>query len=336
VGTVAAEALYRWLERGGRGGTFLIQGEEEFLKEEAVGTLIRHHLDPATRDFNLDQLRGQGLDPETLASIAQTPPMMSEWRVVVVRDAQQLASNARLRSVVESLTDREIPGLALVLATSSGDISKSKYQKMLERRAQTVTFAALPAADVPGWLMDRAADAGIEMLPAAARALAAASASGLGVLTQELAKLIAFVGERRRIEATDVTALVGAVPRQNRWDWFDLVGDAKFAEARAGLPILLDGSETGVGLLIGLGTHFLRLGVAVAGGDRALEAALPNHQRWLASRIKRQARKWSRPAIDGALADLLRADRLLKSASLRDRHVMDELLLRMQTAQAAA
>jgi DNA polymerase-3 subunit delta len=336
VGKVAAGALYRWLERGGRGGTFLIQGDEDYLKEEAVGALIRHHLDPATRDFNLDQLRGQGLDPETLASIAQTPPMMSEWRVVVVRDSQYLASNARLRSVVEALTDREIPGLALVLATSTGDISKSKFQKSLERRAQTVTFATLPAADVPGWLMDRAAEAGVEMEPAAARTLAAASDAGLGVLVQELAKLVEFAGERRRIAKSDVTALVGAVPRQNRWDWFDLVGDAKFAEARAGLPILLDGSETGVGLLIGLGTHFLRLGVAVAGGEAALQAALPGHQRWLASRLKRQARKWSRNAIDGALADLLRADRLLKSASLRDRHVMDELLLRLQTAQAAA
>lgn len=336
MSTVSAEALYRWLERGGRGGTFLIQGAEDYLKEEAVQALIRHHLDPATRDFNLDQLRGQGLDPETLASIAQTPPMMSEWRVVVVRDSQQLASNARLRSVMESLTEREIPGLALVLATSTDDISRAKFQKTLERRAQTVTFAATSAADVPGWLMDRAGEAGVKLEPAAARALASASGGGLGVLVQELAKLIEFVGDRRRIETADVTALVDAVPRQNRWDWFDLVADTKFTEARAGLPVLLDGSETGVGLLIGLGTHFLRLGVAIAGGDRALESALPKHQRWLASRLKRQARKWSRPVLDGALADLLRADRLLKSASLRDRHVLDELLLRLQSAQAAA
>jgi DNA polymerase-3 subunit delta len=333
VGTVTAEALHRWLKKGGRGGTFLIQGDEDYLKEEAVGALIRAHLDPGTRDFNLDQLRGQGLDPETLASIAQTPPLMSEWRVLVVRDSQQLAANARLRSVMELLTAREIPGLALVLVTSTGEISKANFQKTLERRAHTVTFASLPMADVPGWLMERAGETGVKLEPEAARALAA-TGSGLGVLVQELAKLIEFVGERHRIATADVTGLVGAVPRQNRWDWFDLVAEARFAEARAGLPILLDGSESGVGLLIGLGTHFLRLGVAIAGGD--LESALPNHQRWLASRLQRQARKWSRPTLDGALADLLRADRLLKSASLGDRHVMDELLLRLQGAQAAA
>ena len=319
-----------------RGGVFLIQGDEEFLKDQAVQALVRAHLDPATRDFNFDQLRGQGLDPETLASICQTPPMLSEWRVVVVRDSQHLAANARLRAVVESMLARKIPGLALVLETSTGDISKSQFQKRLEQTATTVTFAGLSAADVPGWLMEHAAEVGVDLEPAAARAMASLTGAGLGVLTQELAKLIEFVGERRRIRLPDVERLVGAVPRQDRWTWFDLVADARFAEARAGLPILLDGSETGVGLVIGLGTHMLRLGVVVSGGDRALESILPKHQKWLAGKYKRQARKWTARTIDAAIADLLRADRLLKSASLDERLVVDEALLRMQTERAAA
>jgi DNA polymerase-3 subunit delta len=336
VGSVTAEALFRSLERGGRGGTWLLLGDEEYLKEEAVQALIAAHLEPATRDFNLDQLRAQGLDPETLASICQTPPLLSDWRVVVVRDAQHLAANARLRSVIEQLTGRPVPGLALILETSTGEKSASKFQEKLERDASTIRFMALAAADVPGWLMERAVEAGIEIDPAAARAMAAISGAGLGVLKQELAKLIDFVGDRRRIGTDDVARLVGGLPRQDRWAWFDLVGEARFTEARAGLPILLDAGESGVGLLIALGTHMLRIGLALTGDDQALGSVLGRNQAWLASRFKRQAGKWSCAAVDTAIADLLRADRLLKTAPLDAHHVLDELLFRMQQAQSAA
>ena len=128
----------------------------------------------------------------------------------------------------------------------------------------------------------------------------------------------------------DVQAAVGGIPRQNRWEWFDMVGERRFSEARATLSTLLDSGETGVGLVIGMGTHLLRLGIVAHGGERALENALPSYQRWLASRRARQAGKWRAADLDGALEDLLRADRLLKSTNLGDRAILEELILRFQ------
>jgi DNA polymerase III subunit delta len=285
------DKLTRALESGRRGGVFFLFGDEEYLKEEAAAAIVAAHLDPATRDFNYDQLRGADLEPETLASIASTPPMMAEYRVLVVREAQALAANARMRGAVEALLDRRTPDLALVLVATLPDKSKAQFYERLKRDAVAVEFPPLGAADLPGWLADRARQQGLEMDTAAARALAA-TGSDLGVLVQELAKLANFAGDRTRITKDDVAAVVGAVPRQNRWDWFDLVADARFAEARAGLVVLLESGESGVGLVIGLGTQFLRLGVATAGGERALGAALPPHQRWLAGRIAKQARRW--------------------------------------------
>src|SRR5690606_18818113 len=115
-----------------------------------------------------------------------------------------------------------------------------------------------------------------------------------------------------------------------------LVGEAKFERARAAIPVLFDTGESGVGLVIGLGTQFLRLALVAAGGKQALEAELPHHQRWLAGRLAGQARRWSRDALDAALDDLLRADRLLKSASLGDEQVIEELLLRLQSRREAS
>jgi DNA polymerase III delta subunit len=165
----------------------------------------------------------------------------------------------------------------------------------------------------------------------AARAMSAAIGAELGILIQELRKLYAYVQQRKSITLDDVQAAVGGIPRQNRWEWFDMVGDRRFSDARAALPILLDSGETGVGLVIGIGTHLLRLGIAAHVGERALENALPQYQRWLASRLARQATKWRAPDLDVALEDLLRADRLLKSTNLGDRAILEELILRFQS-----
>ena len=328
------EVLERELAAGRRGGVFFLFGEDEYGKEEAVAALVAAHLDPATRDFNFDQLRGSEIGEETLASAIATPPLMAEWRVVLVREAQALASSARMRGIIEGVLARPVAGLALILVATIPDQSKAQFYQRLRKDAVAVEFPALAPADVPGVLMERAARLGFALDADAARELAEAIGPDLGVLMAELGKLRDYAAGRTRVGVEDVRAVTGRIERQNRWAWFDLVGGRRFAEARAALPALFDAGETGVGLLLGLGTQFLRLALAAAGGESALQAELPPNQRWLASRLVRQARSWTLPALDAALEDLLRADRLLKSAPLSDRHVIEELLLRLEARAA--
>jgi DNA polymerase III delta subunit len=89
-------------------------------------------------------------------------------------------------------------------------------------------------------------------------------------------------------------------------------------------------------LVIGLSTHLLRLGIAVEQGPRGLEEALPPHQRWLAKRMKDQARKWSMPEIDGALRGLLDVDRLVKASPHTEEHFLEAWLLAQRVAAEAA
>lgn len=327
---VSYERVRRGLRNEPPGGIYFLFGDDAFLKREAADVIVAAHLDPGTRDFNFDDLRGGAVKTETLASVFATPPMMAERRVVVVRDVQELAGSSRARGVIESLFEREVPGLVVVLVADIPSGSRAKFYRVLKREAYAVELSSPDADDAPGWLVDRARAEGLEMDAAAARAVAAAVGTELGVLVHELAKLRDYAAPRTKITTADVEAVVGHVPRQNRWAWFDTVGSAKFAEARAALPVLLDGGESGVGLVLGLGTHFLRLGIAVTGGSRALESALGRRFGWLASRLVAQARRWTPATIDAALDDLLRADRLLKSSALGEAAVLEELLLRLE------
>lgn len=319
------------------GGVFYLHGEDHFRKEATVRALVDAHLDPATRDFNFDPLRGTEVDGETLSSVLATPPMMAEWRVVVLREVEGLASTKKARDELVAVAKSPPPGLALIMSCTVPSGSKAKFYRELAKHGRSVEFRAIGEADVPGWLMSRAEEAhGVELDADAARALGGAIGTDLGVLSQELEKLAHFVGDRRRIAVADIEAAGTRLPSEDRWRWFDLVGERRFEEARRALPVLLGQSETGVGLVIGLTTHFLRLGIAAQKGPRGLEAALPRHQKWLASRIAEQARDWSLGEVDDALAGLLDVDRLLKASPHTDEHFLESWLLGLRVRAEAA
>jgi len=320
-----------------RGGAFYLHGEDEFRKEEVLRALVDLHLDPSTKDFNLDPLRGTEVDAETLASMLGTPPMMAEWRVVVLREVEGLASSARMREILLQTVSSPPPGLALIMSCTPPQGSKARFYRDLAKAARSVEFQPFTAADVPGWILARAREQhGVEVEPAAAQALGAAIGTNLGILARELEKLADYVGERRTLTIADVEATGTRLPSQDRWRWFDLVGERRFDEALDTLPVLIGQAESGVGLVIGLTTHLLRVGVVVAEGPRALQAALPRHQQWLARPLVGQSKRWTIPELDLALEGLVRVDRLLKSSPLPDEHLLAEWLLGLMVRRRAA
>lgn len=320
-----------------RGGVFYLHGDDDFRKEEVVRALVDAHLDPATRDFNFDPLRGTEVDPETLASVIATPPMMAEWRVVVVREVEGLASSSRAREILLDAAAHPAPGLALVLSCTVPQGSKAKFYKDLEKAARSLEFQPITAGDVPGWLMARSkAGFGVELDEDAAQALGTAVGPDLGILTRELEKLADYVAGRERITMADVEAAGTRIPTQDRWRWFDLVGEKRLEEALASLGVLFAQGETGVSLVIALTMHFLRMGVVAERGPSALVETLPGHQAWLAKKLVIQARCWTPAEIDAALGGLLRVDRLLKSAPISEEHLLEEWLLALLARRAAA
>ena len=66
---------------------YLLCGEESFLIEGTLKQMLDHLLTPETRDFNLSFLEGTDVTTQEILSQADTYPVMSDWRVVVVRDA---------------------------------------------------------------------------------------------------------------------------------------------------------------------------------------------------------------------------------------------------------
>jgi DNA polymerase-3 subunit delta len=319
------------------GGVFYLHGEDEFRKEEAVRALVTAHLDPATRDFNHDSLRGSEVSQEQLASVLGTPPMMATWRVVVLRETEALAGSPRARDRLLEVVANPPEGLALVLSCTVPAGSSAKFYRELARLGRSQEFGTVDAGDLPGWLVDRAALAhGITLEEEAARALAAGIGAELGLLDIELRKLAGMVDPGGTVALEQVRAAGTRIPRQDRWGWFDLVAERRTDRALVGLRILLDHGESGVGLVIGLATHFLRMGVVKSSGPAALERVLPPRQGWLARKYAAQARHWREEELREAVEGLLRTDRLLKAAGFSDLHLLEAWLLEQSHRTEAA
>jgi DNA polymerase-3 subunit delta len=320
-----------------RGGVFFLYGEDRFRKEEQAKVLVAHHLDPATRDFNFDPLRGSEVTVENLASVLATPPMMAEWRVVLVREVEALASSSRSRDALMEVVKNPPPGLALILVATIPKGSQAKFYKDIIRLARSVEYREVSPHDLPGWVLDRARRRhGREFSEEAARALAAGVGTDLGALAQEVEKLANLVEDGEIIGIEAVREAGTQVPTEDRWLWMDRVGRREFTDALRGMEILFGQGESGVWLTTGLATHLIRVALAKAGGKAALDASLPRHQKFLIPKLLNQTKGWSAEGLEEAIMGLRRVDRLLKSSSLPDDQVMEEWLLGVMAREGAA
>ena len=244
---------------------------------------------------------------------------------------------ARARDLVLGLAGSPPPDLALILTARIPSGSKAKFYTQLKKVAQSAEFSAITADDAPGWLMGQAqARFGMTIEPDAAGLSPTGSEPISESCRGSWRSWRASPAEGERITIEHVRTAGSALPEQDRWHWFDLVGGRKFDEALLGLRILLAQGESGVGLTVGLATHLLRIGIAVEQGQAALEQVLPPHQKWLSRQIARQADGWSSAAIREGILGLLRVDRLLKASSLSDEHHLEEWLLTVMTFEEAA
>lgn len=66
---------------------YLFCGEESYFIENTLKQMLDELLEPTTRDFNLNFLDGVAVSVRDILSAVEVYPVMSDWRVVVVRES---------------------------------------------------------------------------------------------------------------------------------------------------------------------------------------------------------------------------------------------------------
>ncbi|MEK7403322.1 MAG: DNA polymerase III subunit delta [Gemmatimonadota bacterium] len=299
-------------------------GEDEYQKDEGLRRLVDAAVDPATRDFNLDQRRGSELDAAGVSSLVGVPPMMAERRVVVIRDVTGLKKDARL--ALERYLDSP-SSETLVIMTAPAE---AKDDKGLSTRAVAVEFKSPNDNQVSKWLQARASEAGATITPGAVSLLHQAVGADLAQMSVELNKLMSYCGSKPIDEAA-VSTIVGVQAEETLSHLLDAVADRDMSAALALItPVLTHTKTSAVYIVMALTTQMLALsaaqsrGVAKARLAGEFWALLKSGGSNLVGRPWGEAvsawtkysDKWSGADLDHALAALLQADLALKGSKV--------------------
>lgn len=315
---------------------YYLHGEEEFRKEDAIRYVIDHAVDPATRDFNLDQRKGAELGGETLASLLAMPPMMAERRVVVIRDVTGLRKDAR--SALEKYLHSPAPDLLLLL-TAPAD---AKVDKTLSQVATPVEFDAMPGSQIPKWITSRVEKLGARITVDATAFLQNAVGTDLSQLATEIDKLVSYAGGAAEIDEEAVASVVGVRREETLGHLLDAVALRDVPRALTALSgVLQQPKTTAVYVVMTLTTQMLALALGKARGAKSsfdyvqiLKSGTSNvvGRTWgeATGVWARAASKWSVAELDHALQVLLNADIALKQSRVSsEEQVMATAILSM-------
>ncbi|RMF66077.1 MAG: DNA polymerase III subunit delta [Calditrichaeota bacterium] len=309
---------------------YLLSGAERYLVEECLNALLDVVVDPATRDFNLDVFYGGETDAGKIIEAANAYPMLSDVRAVVVKDVQKL-SQPHLEYLAKYLQNPS-PTTRLVLINTKGG-ALGKGLSKLKSRAVFVELKPLYDSQVPAWVQAHLKKFGIEISQKACLALQARVGNELGVLANELEKIMLNLDGRTRIEEDDVHKLVGLSRSYSIFNLNDAVGSRDLATSLRILNRMLESGESPTGILAMFTRHFVNLAkvkAAMAGGKSAEEiSALTGIPGYFVQKTKTMAAKFSAEQLQQIFESLLAADLALKTSSQPPEIALQTLLVRI-------
>ncbi|HEX4948758.1 MAG TPA: DNA polymerase III subunit delta [Blastocatellia bacterium] len=197
----------RKLQSGKFAPMYLLEGSENFLREQARRKLIDAVVDEALRDFNVSEISvAKGNLDEALA-IARQYPMMSERRAVVITGFEAINDEDQLELLKDYIRD-PVPSTVLIFDSPALD-KRRNIATMLLKFCEVVSFEALDERDAaPRWVVEYVARTGGSMDSATAAFLVGMVGTELQQLATELDKLMTYVGARGRITKQEVELLV--------------------------------------------------------------------------------------------------------------------------------
>ena len=126
---------------------YLLCGEESFLIEGSLKQILEHLLSPETRDFNLTFLEGTDVTTREILSQVDLYPVMSKWRVVVVRDAPFFKAQQRTTPIT-------LLRNAFKIETTNPQKCISTMEKLLEVSPQQIAEQHFDFANAVETLID--------------------------------------------------------------------------------------------------------------------------------------------------------------------------------------
>ncbi len=253
----------------------LLTGDDESLLRAAVSELVHELVGDGDRSLMVDEFDGEDVELRAVVDSAQTPPFLTERRVVVARDVGRFSADD-VAPLVAYLAD-PLPSTELVLVGGGGRLPKA-LSDAVKKAGGTSRSTDPPsrARDRQSWVVEHAAAVGVKLAPPAAALVAERLGEDVGRLDGLIATLAATFGATRQLRTEDVEPFIGEAGGVPPWDLTDAIDAGNTATALTVLERMSgSGGRHPLQLMAILHGHYGRLarldGVAVGSEAQAAE-----------------------------------------------------------------
>jgi len=175
---------------------YLLHGDEPYYIDE-VSNFIEHKiLSDAEKGFNQTVFYGKDTDVMTVLNASKRYPMMADYQVVLVKEAQDMkwgnedADKKGINPLLAYL-DNPLRSTILVFCYKYGKFDKrKKTYKAIEKNGVIVESTPLYDNKMPGWIEDFVAEKGYKISQQATFMLAEYLGNDLSKIANELEKLM--------------------------------------------------------------------------------------------------------------------------------------------------
>jgi DNA polymerase III subunit delta len=177
---------------------YFLHGDESYYIDKVSDYIEQNVLSDSEKEFNQTIVYGKELDALTLLSYAKRYPMMSNYQVIIVKEAQDIKS---LSGKEEKGKDDRNPLLDYVLNPQKSTIlvfcykyktldKRTKLSKALEKNAVIFESKKLYENKIPDWVIQYVQSRGFKINPKAAMMVAEYLGNDLSKITNEIEKLL--------------------------------------------------------------------------------------------------------------------------------------------------
>lgn len=288
----------------------LLRGDDPSLLRDAVRALVAELVGDGDRELMVEELAGDEYEMAALVDAAQTPPFLTERRVVVARDVSRFSKADDVAPLVAYLAD-PLPTTSLVLVWDSGRVPKNLADAIKKAGGSDVDTG--PGRKPQAWVDEQLAAGAVTLDARARRLVADQLGEQVGRLAGLLATLESTYGPGAKLGVDEVTPFLGEAGAVPPWELTDAIDRGDVSGALDVLHRMLGpGERHPLQLMAMLQGHYGRMlrldGEPVQGEKGAAEVLGMRGSTFPARKALDQARRLGHDRIADAIRLLARAD----------------------------
>ena len=203
------------IERGQISPFYLFEGEEDYLKKEALENL-KLKLISNNKDFDFQRINAAFYSGREILELACQLPFDNKWQIVVVEDAEKLDSKDE--EIIRDYLKKPVNSTCMVLMGKKFN-PQSRFYKFFKKEDKLVLFYSLREREALNWIKDKAKKEGKSITDEAAIELYKRVGGNIFLLQSEVDKLVSFSYPQNFIEKSHVTQLAGEYVQENIFDF---------------------------------------------------------------------------------------------------------------------